>query len=88
MAREVEETASGLFVARDAYSRSKKKEQKPTSKVKGTSIKAHGIQAITDVQMETQHRLSAEERKQRRADNKTIKRSREIHRKRKSHGRN
>jgi hypothetical protein len=46
-----------------------------------------GVKTHTEVRMETPHKLTEEQRKERREDNKTMARSRKLHRRRKAHGR-
>lgn len=70
-----------------------KEEEKPSPvarllpRVMGRHKTPTGIEVITEPKMVEEHKLPEEARKDRRADNKIMKRSRELHRRRKRHGR-
>ncbi len=88
MARREETTDSGLVVVREEEEAVVEKIAKALPRVFGRSTKASGIEKITELRMETPHKLDPDARKSRREDNKTMKRSREFHRGAKKHGRN
>ena len=49
---------------------------------------ASGLEVVTEAHMDMHHKLTKEQRKQRRQDNKAMKRARKLLRKRRKHGRN
>lgn len=89
MPRREERTDSGLHVVRDEETKPKKtKEPQQITMCRGRRTLVSGIVAITEVNTGgPKHKLSPEDRKQRREDNKAMKKSREIHRGRRKHGR-
>lgn len=50
-------------------------------------VRSSGLIEITEVSMEERHKLEPEARQERRADNKAMKSSRQLHRRRRKHGR-
>jgi hypothetical protein len=81
-----EVTPTGLIVVREHEEKPKKKPRK-VPMVRGRKKLITGVEVATNMRVEKSHRLSPEDRKQRRADNKATAEIRKKTRGRKKHGR-
>jgi hypothetical protein len=82
-------TPAGVIVVEDVTEEPPQKVKKER-RLRVRGIRKHpvlGTESKTEVRMEITHTLTPEDRKARREDNKTMSKSREIHRRRKKHGR-